>query len=300
MSTTLEAMSDNAYRPDALIVAGEVVELQYDEGPISLRASKLLHLLVQAASGNASKAMRHEILAEKLNGHFHLGLETLVESCRELQTCMVTLPRQTTKGWTTLEASPLLSHVEHDLNDRTNESARFSPAMIKWEFSPELREVLRSSTHWAALSRKAVLAIESRYSLRLYQWLTLRKGLSFKSEERLTLDALRACLGVEQGKLNTWSDLRTRAFQPAIAEVVHLSGLQVTYSPVTIGKQVVAVIIKWKRANPASRDAAEREVEASRVDRKARRGQRVKCALNNATEERLAKTGRLKALTWSI
>lgn len=271
MSTTLEAISDNTNRPDALIVAGEVVELQHGKVPLSLRASKLLHLLVQATGVDACTLMRHEIPAEQLNGHFHLSLDTFVDICRELMVCTVTLQRQTAKGRTTLKAGPMLSHVEHDRDDGTNDDARLGPAMIKWEFSPVLREVLGNSTHWAALSRKAVLAIEGRYSLRLYEWLTLRKGLAFKSEERLTVDALRACLGVEQGKLKTWSDLRVRALEPAIAEVVQLSGLAVSYKTVMVGKRVVDVIIQWKPANPDSREAVKRELEASRVGRKARR-----------------------------
>lgn len=274
MSTTLDAISDNTSRPDALIVAGEVVELQHGKVPLSLRASKLLHLLVQASGVDACTAMRHEIPAEELNGHFHLSLDTFVETCRELMACMVTLQRQTAKGRTTLKAGPMLSHVEHDRDDGTNDDAKLGPAMIKWEFSPVLREVLGDSIHWAALSRKAVLAIEGRYSLRLYEWLTLRKGLAFKSEERLTLDALRARLGVEQGKLKTWSDFRVRALEPAIAEVVQLSGLAVSYSTVMVGKRVVDVIIKWKPASPDSREAAKRELEASRVGRKARRDER--------------------------
>lgn len=274
MSTTLVAISDNTNRPDALIVAGEVVELQHGKVPMSLRASKLLHLLVQASGVDACTAMRHETPAEELNGHFHLSLDTFVETCRELMACMVTLQRQTAKGRTTLKAGPMLSHVEHDRDDGMNDDARLGPAMIKWEFSPVLREVLGDSIHWAALSRKAVLAIEGRYSLRLYEWLTLRKGLAFKSEERLTLDALRARLGVEQGKLKTWSDFRVRALEPAIAEVVQLSGLAVSYSTVMVGKRVVDVIIKWKPASPDSREAAKRELEASRVGRKTRRDER--------------------------
>lgn len=297
MSHTMKAMSDNSNRPDVLIVAGEVVALQYDKWPVSLRAQKLLHLLVHASGLNARTTMQHEILAEELNSHFHLSLEKLVESCRELQTCMVALPRKTANGQTTLEKSPLLSHVEHDGVDG---DARSGATMIRWIFSPLLREVLGNSTHWAALSRKAVLAIDGRYSLRLYEWLTLMKGLKFKSEDRLTLNALRARLGVEEGKLKTWSEFRIRALEPAIAEVVHLSGLTVSYSTVAIGKRVVAVIIRWKRASSESRKAAEHEVEASRVDRKARRGQRVKCAMNNDMEKHLVKAGRQKTLTWSV
>lgn len=271
MSTTVEAISDNSNRADALIVAGEVVDLQHGKHPLSLRASKLLHLLVQASGVDACVAMRHEIQAEELNGHFHLSLDTFVETCRELMMSMVTLQRQTGKGRTTLKAGPMLSHVEHDRDDGTNDDGKLGPAMIRWEFSPVLREVLADSIHWAALSRKAVLAIEGRYSLRLYEWLTLRKGLAFKSEERLTLDALRARLGVEYGKLKTWSDFRVRALEPAIAEVVQLSGLTISYTTVMVGKRVVDVIIKWKPASPDSREAAKRELEASRVGRKARR-----------------------------
>lgn len=271
MTTTLDAIADNARRPDALIVAGEVVDLVHQKEPLSLRASKLLHLLVQAAGADACDPVRHSILAESLNQHFHLSLDTFIDTCSELMRCLVRLQKQTAKGRTTLKAAPMLSYVQHDRDDGTNDDPKLAPAMIYWEFSPLFREVLADSIHWTALSRKAVLAIEGRYSLRLYEWMTLRKGLARKSKETLTLDALRSRLGVEHGKLKTWSDFRVRALDPAIAEVVQLSGLSISYDTITIGKRVVEVTITWNSANPGSREEAKRELERSRVGRKVRR-----------------------------
>jgi hypothetical protein len=62
------------------------------------------------------------------------------------------------------KSGPILSDVEREPDD-------LDGAEVRFEFSPAMRQVIANSTHWAAVSRRAVMAFESRYSLRLYLWL---------------------------------------------------------------------------------------------------------------------------------
>lgn len=276
MVSTLQALTDRAGRGDELIAAGEVLNLRFkpdSKSPVlSLRASKLLHFLVNAAGADACELMTHSISAEELNRHFHLSIEDLLTTVRELFQAVVQLEYRTETGRRVIKTGPMLADVERDL-----EGDEHDPAMIRFEFSPVMRLVMSGSDHWAALSRKAVLAFSGRYALRLYEILSLRKNLSHKQTETFELDDLRLRLGVEPGSLQAFSDFRKYALDPAIAEVNQLTGLRVSYELIKRGRggKVHSITIDWKPGTPAERAKVARELETSRIGRKARREGRV-------------------------
>ena len=265
MGKTIQVIADRANRPDDLIAPGEVLDLRFRDGAktLTLRASKLLHLLVDAAGPDACANKVHSIPIERLNGTFHVSREEFVETCRELFGTTVRMEIDTKRGRAE-KIGPMLADVERDLDDGDGSEVRF-------ELSPVLRLVLARSNHWAALSRKAVMAFESRYALRLYEVVAIRSGLSSKSTETFDLDDLRSRLGVPPGKLTRWIHLRQFALDAAIAEVNQLSGFHVSYEPVKRGRSVTAVRLTWAVQGAHGRAAAARELEASRVGRKARR-----------------------------
>jgi hypothetical protein len=260
MGKTIQVIADRANRPDDLIAPGEVLDLQFRDGArtLSLRASKLLHLLVDATGPDACADKTHSIPIERLNS-FHVSLEEFVETCRELFGTTVRMEIDTKRG-KALKVGPLLSDVERDLDDGDGSEVRF-------QLSPVLRLVLARSNHWAALSRRAVMAFESRYALRLYEIIAIRSGLSSKAAETFTLDELRS----RMGKLVRWADIRRKVLDAAVAEVNQLSGFHVSYEPVKRGRSVTAVRLTWAVHGAQGRTAVARELEASRVGRKARR-----------------------------
>ena len=158
---------------------------------------------------------------------------------------------------------PLLGHVERDDDENDGE--------LRFELSTILRQVMRNSNHWAALSRDAVMAFQSRYSLRLYELVSLRIGRQHQHSETFTIDDLRALFGVPSGKLTTWSNLRMFVIEKAIAEVSHLTGLAVTYEPVKRGRSVTGIKLVWREKEQSERDEAARELDRSSIGRAARR-----------------------------
>jgi len=265
MGKTIQVIADRANRPDDLIAPGEVLDLRFRDGSktLTLRASKLLHLLVDAAGPDACIDKVHSIPIERLNGTFHVSRDEFVETCRELFGTTVRMEIDTNRGRAE-KIGPMLADVERDLDDGDGSEVRF-------QLSPVLRLVLAKSNHWAALSRKAVMAFESRYALRLYEVIAIRAGLSSKSTETFDLDDLRSRLGVPPGKLTRWVHFRQKALDAAVAEVNQLSGFHVSYDPVKRGRSVTAVRLTWAVHGAQGRTAAARELEASRVGRKARR-----------------------------
>jgi hypothetical protein len=163
--------------------------------------------------------------------------------------------------------------------------ARDEAGDLVFAFSKTMRQVFAHSDHWAVLSKRCVMAFESRYALRLYELLTLRAGLTHKSSEVFLLDDLRLRLGVPAGTLGRWQDIKRRALEPALAEVNQLSGLLVTFAPIKRGRAVMAVKLTWREKDAQGRKAVARELEASRVGRRARRNGTVETMMAETLSE---------------
>ncbi|GAM02996.1 replication initiation protein, partial [Sphingomonas parapaucimobilis] len=209
MGKTLEVTADRSDSIDDLVAAGELLDMRFQPGrsSLSLSAAKLLHALIRAAGADAGLPKVHRIALSKLNYDLHLSKEEVMNIVREMFGVIVELKVLNSKGKPAIKIGSLLSDVERD-EEKDGE--------IRYELSPVLRASLKNSNHWAVLSRKAVMAFQSRYSLRLYELLSKRVGLSRVTSEYFSLDDIRALFGVPYNKLPRWQDLKTNVIGPAI------------------------------------------------------------------------------------
>jgi len=194
---------------------------------------------------------------------FHKSRDELAEAVMELHSTVVSVRLVSRQGRAYTKSGPILSDVEREPDS-------LDDAEIRFEFSPALRRVIADSTHWAAVSRRAVLSFESRYSLRLYLFLSLRANLRKVSED-IALDDLRAMLGVPTRKLVSWQHLRARALDPAVAEINHLAGFHAAYEPIKRGRRIVGVRLAWGLKDRVGLVKAQRELDRPRIGRTARR-----------------------------
>ena len=261
---TLDAVRNMRGDPDAIVEAGELVDMRFPlGGRMSLRGGKLFHLLVQAAGVDVAEDVTHRITLASLNETFHVAVPELIELIDELHTTTLKLKLTDSKGRRYTKSGPILSDVEREEEDEAQAEVRF-------QFSPTLRKAIANSSHWAVISKRAVLAFESRYSLRLYTVLSLRAGLR-KTSEDFTTDDLRELLGVPAGKLSRWQDLKTWALDPALAEVNQLAGFHAGFVPIKRGRRIVGVTLTWGLKDHAARVETIKELDRPKVGRKARR-----------------------------
>jgi plasmid replication initiation protein len=101
-----------------------------------------------------------------------------------------------------------------------------------------------------------------------------RGNLKFKTSERFSISELRGILGVPDGKLTTWSNLKNRAIAPSVLEVSELSDYIVEIDPIKTGRSVTHVEMRWwpKDGNAVNQSA--RELSFSKVGRKERAKER--------------------------
>ena len=262
--TTLDAVRMHRADADAIVTAGELVELRFVSGDsLSLRAAKLFCLLVQEAGVAVADQVQHRVPYSVLNETFHKSRDELAEAVQELHSTVVSVKLVSRRGRPYVKSGPILSDVEREPDD-------LDDAEVRFEFSPAMRRVIADSTHWAAVSRRAVMAFESRYSLRLYLWLSLRANLR-KTSEDISLDDLRDLLGLSGDTLSRWQDMRRFVLDRALAEINHVAWFHAAYQPLKQGRRVAGVRLAWSLKDRAELVAAQRELDRPRVGRKARR-----------------------------
>jgi len=262
--TTLDAIKMHRADPDAIVAAGEVADMRFASGgSLSLRAAKLFCLLIQEAGIAVADQVQHHIPYAVLNDTFHRSRDELIEAVMELHSTVVSVQLVSRKGRLYVKSGPILSDVEREPDS-------LDDAEIRFEFSPAMRQVIADSVHWAAVSRRAVLAFESKYSLRLYLHIGLRVNRRQTSED-VSLEALRDILGIAHKTLPRWQDMKRRALDPAIAEISHLAGFTATYMPLKRGRRVVGVRLAWGHKDAPDLIETQRELDRTRVGRTARR-----------------------------
>ena len=266
--STIDAVRINRDNPDAIVAAGELVDMRFKSGgTMSLRAAKLFCLLVQEAGVRIADDTQHRIPYSSINETFHKSRDELVEAIEELHSTTISVKVTSRNGRAYTKSGPILSDVER-------EDDSLFDAEIRFEFSPTLRRVIADSSHWATISRRAVLAFESKYSLRLYMFLSLRAGLR-KTSDEFTIEDLREIFGLATDTLPRWQDLKRRALEPAIAEINHLAGFRAGYITIKRGRKITGIRLTWGAKGQDELVEAAKELGRHRTGRTARREGKV-------------------------
>jgi len=261
MAKTLQVIHAASDNPDELIIAGEVADIRFAKGVgLSLLGSKLFVQLMDRAGGKICDQVEHRATIRELNWS-HLDLKEIEDTIRELQRSIVELTVDTARG-KVRKSGPILSDVERDLDAATGE--------ISWEFSKTFRSVVRNSKHWAAVSSRAIMAMDSKYAVWLYQLLALRAGRKQVAHE-FELAELRERLGATAPSMRRWQSFKQRVLDPAVAEINHLTGIMISWEKIKKGRMVVGVRFTARPKVDDEIQEAEAELARTRVGRKERR-----------------------------
>lgn len=141
---------------------------------------------------------------------------------------------------------------------------------FKYRFHPDLINIIRDSNQWGRLRKEVMFAFTSKYALALYELVQKRGELKYKWEETFTIEEIRNLLGVDPKKLKRFANLNAWALNPAVQEVNALADYGVELLPLKLGKAVHAIKLKWWKKTSAERVAALRELQNTKIGRKAR------------------------------
>jgi hypothetical protein len=247
----------------AVMKPGELVSAEYPDGAsMTAAARKTLVLMLHAAAGAAGEDREHSVPKAVLRGS-HESNDRLRKVLDELQRTLLRVRVKSPRGNDAVLVAPIISQ-------RIEETADDARAMVWWKFSEPMRTVIAASDHYAELHRQTVLALESRYAVTLYEL----GALLHRREDpvwRGTLEQLREQFGVPGGKLPRWVDLRRFVIEPAAAEVRQLATFDVDWREFRHAGAVIGVEFRFWPKDTKARTAAARELDSSRIGRKARR-----------------------------
>lgn len=243
----------------SIVKPGELVDI-IEMTPLTLTDRRIYNLLLANAWEKIAEPVQHLIPKRELQNTLHKGTDRLEDSIRRLMSAIVQLRVQDGKVWVTKRVQLLGGNVVPDSDD----------GFIRYDFQPLMREIVAESRVFARLHKQIMFALSSKYSLALYEMIQKRGNMT-RTYEEMTIDEFRSFLGVPAGKLNTWINFKNFAIRPAVSEVSDLSDFKVTVDPVKgKGKQFTGVRLAWERKALPELRSVERELNASKVGRKAR------------------------------
>lgn len=159
---------------------------------------------------------------------------------------------------------PLLSYRwEQDGDD--------DDARIRYAFSPIAAYVMRRSSVFGALNRAVLLNFESRYAITLFELGSLKLGQQFPTWEG-SVEDLRALIGVPAKSYRDWANLKRATLDAAASELAQLAHFTMQVQATAVqGRRISRVRLIFHRKEEEAMAAARRELEASKVGRRARR-----------------------------
>ena len=262
---TLSVIRAAADRDDEVIVAGEVAEIRFPKGgSLSLLASKLFVQLLDIAGADVAEDRTHRATLASLNWA-NRDLDLIEEAIYELHATTVAFTVETRSG-RRRRSGVVLAEAERPEDAVQGE--------IHWRFSRPFQSVIKNSRHWAAISARAVLTMECKYSPWLYQLCALHAGRGRVSEDWDLAD-LHERLGVNAPSLRRWQDFKRYVLEPACAEINQLTGIGVAWEPIKYGRKVMGVRLSTWRKSAAEIAAADAELARHRAGRKERRNELV-------------------------
>jgi hypothetical protein len=266
MIRTTQIATDRAHDGAKTVLPAEVARGVYIENPPGAEALKLMHLMIGKAGGRMADDVRHELrLADikKIEGMRNHTRATLRKLFIELRGAVIVFDNADE------QCEIIGGFLDQAKLDYRHEVS--SDLLVAFWFGRAFREMAEKSCHWAILDRQTVFALSSKYSILLFQHVASLVNLDHVTSKTFTVPELRAVLGVPDGKVKRFADLKKDVLTPAIAEINQTSRLTLTATPNKIGRTVFSLTIAWAEKPPEGKQEARRELARPKVGRQARR-----------------------------
>ena len=167
--------------------------------------------------------------------------------------------------------------------------------VLTYSFDKRLIEILQNSTVWGKINVPVLMAFLSKYSVSLYENIAQIVHLDWKQSHTWSLAEFRELMGVQDGQYKTFGEFNKHVLKPAVLEINALAPFSINFLPVKEGKRVLRIMVQWMPKDPAALQAAMKEVESTKIGRKARISGTVETVLPPVPSiERLIRTERLE------
>jgi plasmid replication initiation protein len=245
-------------QPGEMLKPKELIELR-NTGALTLQDRRVFNKLVENAWGPDLGKPGHwfEIRTAELRDATDRNKRLADSIERLMQTICVAVD----KAGEFETRTPLLS--SNKLSTQVNDGT------FRYQLTAELADLLKDSTIFAKLDLEVMRSFRSKYAFSLYEAIARRIRMK-RFTENLTMQELRDILGVEDDKLQDYSNLNKFAIQPALTEVNAITPYTVSIVPQKKGRKVVSFIMGWEVKTEKQLKAAYTEMNRHSAGRGAR------------------------------
>ena len=241
MVKTIQVAADRAYDQTKTVLPSEVAQGIYMTHAPSLRALKLMHLMIASAGGRMADDTTHKMRLSDIraiDGMGHYDQQSLKPIFEELRAATITHDKPDEFKWT---VGGLLDQATVDYRHEMT-----GDTLISWSFGRSFRDMALESNHWAILDRQSVFHFGSKFSVLLFQHIASLQSLKYVTSKSFSVPELRALFGIPDGKHKRFADLKHNALQVALNEInSDLTRLNLTATYHKIGRVVAQVEIAW-------------------------------------------------------
>jgi MinD-like ATPase involved in chromosome partitioning or flagellar assembly len=142
--------------------------------------------------------------------------------------------------------------------------------VLTYSFDKRLIEILQDSTVWGKINLPVLMAFMSKYSVSLYENISQMVNLEWKQFHDYSIAEFRELMGVQDGQYKTFGEFNKHVLKPAVMEINALASFTVAVLPVKESRRVARIRVGWMHKDPDELREAMKEVESTKVGRKAR------------------------------
>jgi Initiator Replication protein len=142
--------------------------------------------------------------------------------------------------------------------------------VLTYSFDKRLIEILQDSRVWGKINVPVLMAFMSKYSVSLYENIAQMVNLERKQSHTYSLAEFRELMGVQDGQYKTFGEFNKHVLKPAVLEINALAAFTIGVLPVKQGKRVEQIMVNWMHKDADALRTAMKEVESTKVGRKAR------------------------------
>lgn len=293
-----EAMGKNRRGNARVNVPEEYTKAEWSvEDPPSASALKLL-LLVIAACGNdldGEKQFPMSLLRE-VPGLAHKEAAFLEAELRQLMKATVRTSARLNFLMGNYERTSFGVIVSDAALLRSGKDGPLEGFVLR--FGETFKQMVLFGEHFAVLDSVAILAMRSRHSVLLYQYLAFAFRARFIRSFELPLEDVRRIFGLLRDEYPQFGLLKQRVLTPACAEISDLTEFKVTATPMLEGRKAIGVRFHWQSKAGEKPAGAAPAASAAKSGKAAASGR--KPSASASTPRAASDAERLKALAGHI
>lgn len=244
---------------------GELVEAEFETGSLSAAARKAFGLMLRVAGAEAGDGKAFTITKKELRGS-HKSNERIQPVMDELLRVIVRIRTTTKQGKPAIMSQSLLSNCVEEISEDGS-------SVVEYEFSEGFKRVVQRSNYYARVNIAVMLALQSRYSVSLYDLGCLIINRQNRVSN-MTVDEMRRNLGVQEGSFKNFAELRRDVLLKAKAEIDQLADFTFEWEEIRgsgRGRPVQSVRMMFRPKDTSDQEMAAKELDRPRVGRRARR-----------------------------